>query len=143
MLEKNSKWRTFSGLGPTSFSYSAKAASPHRSFGSKPCNYVCKTISDIIEKIPLKKFGKEITSGFEKKKKKTVTKFQHLFRFGSVYFFIKIKKTRGYLPLLSAVFRTPPFPILKYPYTFVIPLPFLFFLFSLTNHGWEARGILA
>ena len=44
-------------------------------------------ISDIIGKIPLKKFGKEITSGFEKKKKKkTVMKFQHLFRFGSVFF---------------------------------------------------------
>ena len=98
VLEKNSKWRTFSGLGLTSFSYSAKAASPHRSFGSKPCNYVCKMISDIIGKIPLKKFGKEITSGFEKKKekkkkkKKTVMKFQHLFHFGSVYFFFKNKE---------------------------------------------------
>ena len=28
-------------------------ASPHRKFGSNPCNYVCKTINGIIGKIPL------------------------------------------------------------------------------------------
>ena len=39
---KKSRWHTFSGFGPTSFSYNARAALPHCKFGSNPCNHVCK-----------------------------------------------------------------------------------------------------
>ena len=71
---KKSRWHTFSGFGPTSFSYNARAASPHCKFGSNPCNHVCKSISTIIGETPLQKFDEEITLKFDK----TVTKFQHL-----------------------------------------------------------------
>ena len=40
-------------------------------------------MSDVIGKIPLKKFGKETTPEFDK----TVTKFQHSFHFNPVYFY--------------------------------------------------------
>ena len=38
--EKKSRWCTFSSLGPASLLYNAKAASPHRNFGSRPCSHV-------------------------------------------------------------------------------------------------------
>ena len=53
MLEKYSRWCTFSGFGPTSFSYNANAASPNRKFGSNPYKHVCQIINNIIGKIPL------------------------------------------------------------------------------------------
>ena len=122
---KNSRWHTFSGFGPTSFSYNARAASPHRKFGSNPCNYVCKIINKIIVKIPLRKFGKETTLKFDK----IVTKFQHLFPL--ILLISEIKKTMGYLPLLLVVSQTPPFLSLGYPCTFGILLPF--FIFTITD----------
>ena len=119
---KKPKWHTFSGFGPTSFSYNARAASPHRKFGSNPCNHVCKIINNIIGKIPLQKFGKETMLKFDK----TVTKFQHLFH-SILFIFSEIKKTMRYLPLLLVVFQTPPFLSSGYPCTFEILPPFFIF----------------
>ena len=124
--EKNSRWHTFSGFNPTSFSYNTRAASPHCKFGSNPCNYVCKTINGIIGKIPLQKFGKETTLKFDK----TITKFQHLFH-SILFIFIKMKKTMRYLPLLLVVFQIPPFLSLGYPCIFGILPPF--FIFTVTD----------
>ena len=133
--EKKSRWHTFSGFGPTSFSYNARVALHPCKFGSNPCNHVCKSISNIIGKIPLQKFDKEITLKFDK----TITKFQHLFHL-ILLISIEIKEIMGYLPLSLVVFETPPFPSSEYLYTFEILLPFLFF-FSQTKKSAPSKII--
>ena len=40
ICSKKKKWHTFSGFGPTSLSYNAKAASYLLNLGSKPCNNI-------------------------------------------------------------------------------------------------------
>ena len=110
-----SKWRTFSGFGPTSFSYKARAASHPRKSGSNPCNHVYKIINNIIRKISLEK------SGIRQDRYRILT-------FSILIISVEIKEIMGYLPLLPIVFDTPLSPFLRCFHIFVALPPFLIFL---------------
>ena len=49
LREKKPKWHTFLGLGPTSFSYNAKAASYPLKLGSRPYNNIFRNTNAIGE----------------------------------------------------------------------------------------------
>ena len=64
MLEKT-RWHTFSGFGPASFSYRASTALYPLKLESNPCNNIFKSITNTIGKISLQNLTKKSNYNFD------------------------------------------------------------------------------